>query len=431
MIMSSLLPARFATRTSAYLARTALASVLALAAAGIATPARSESPPIGTPVDATALAQRLAGPGVTVANASYTGAKSAVAAYVNGTAVGLASGVVLSTGPASETLGRRDVQRLGTVFGEPGDAALDARVAPQLTEDAAILTFDVTTAQDAIAIRYVFASDEYAGTVQEDFSDVLAIDVDGVSCANVNGVPVGVHAISATSNAALFIDNDAGARATPFPGLTVPLECVAAVTPNVPHRVRIAIADAGDGAFDSAVFVAEGGVRGVSGMTPTTSHVVKAVEFRHVDGEQYFVTSHAGEIASLDAGALAHDWVRTGAAFNASVAGTGGAAPMCRFFGPAFPPVGAHFFTPVAEECALVKTNPAWQFEGIAFGLAPADAQGECASGTRPVYRLYNDGMGGAPGHRYTTDRDVAGDMRLKGWIPEGAGDGVIGCAAS
>lgn len=37
-----------------------------------------------------------------------------------------------------------------------------------------------------------------------------------------------------------------------------------------------------------------------------------------------------------------------------------------------------------------------------------------------PLYRLYNNGIGGAPNHRYTTDIQIAYEMRNKGWTWEG-----------
>jgi len=54
-----------------------------------------------------------------------------------------------------------------------------------------------------------------------------------------------------------------------------------------------------------------------------------------------------------------------------------------------------------------------------------------CASGA-PVYRLYNNGHGGAPNHRYTTNTAVRAQMLAQGWIPEGYGAlGVMMCNAS
>ena len=55
---------------------------------------------------------------------------------------------------------------------------------------------------------------------------------------------------------------------------------------------------------------------------------------------------------------------------------------------------------------------------------------GSCAAGFTPVYRLYNNGQGGAPNHRYTTDIAVRAQMIAQGWVPEGLGpDGVEMCS--
>ena len=50
-------------------------------------------------------------------------------------------------------------------------------------------------------------------------------------------------------------------------------------------------------------------------------------------------------------------------------------------------------------------------------------------TGTVPLYRLYNNGQGGAPNHRYTIDPAIRTQMIGQGWIPEGNGpDGVFAC---
>jgi hypothetical protein len=49
--------------------------------------------------------------------------------------------------------------------------------------------------------------------------------------------------------------------------------------------------------------------------------------------------------------------------------------------------------------------------------------------GTQPLYRLYNNGQGGAPNHRYTTRIDVRQQMITQGWVSEGYGPlGAIAC---
>ncbi len=68
-------------------------------------------------------------------------------------------------------------------------------------------------------------------------------------------------------------------------------------------------------------------------------------------------------------------------------------------------------------------------FEGDAFLVGLPMADGTCGGASIPVYRLYNNGMGGAPNHRFTTDVQLQGLMRAQGWIAEGYGIGVSMCA--
>ena len=64
------------------------------------------------------------------------------------------------------------------------------------------------------------------------------------------------------------------------------------------------------------------------------------------------------------------------------------------------------------------------------FNVPMPDPAGNCPAGTRPVYRLYNNGQGAAPNHRFTTDLGTRAAMILvKGWIPEGYGVGVSMCS--
>ena len=153
-----------------------------------------------------------------------------------------------------------------------------------------------------------------------------------------------------------------------------------------------------------------------------------AIEYRHAEWDHYFVTASPDEIAKLDAGVFA-GWARTGESFNVRALDVAGAANVCRFFSVSFAPKSSHFYTPDAAECAKVKANPDWQFEAEVFAFALPSAAGACGTGTLPLYRLYNDGQGGAPNHRYTTSLATRSAMVARGWISEGTGDlGVVGC---
>lgn len=78
----------------------------------------------------------------------------------------------------------------------------------------------------------------------------------------------------------------------------------------------------------------------------------------------------------------------------------------------------------------MLGENRNWQFEGDVFGILAPDANGNCAANTVPVYRLYNNGQGGAPNHRYTVEPGIRADMISRGWVSEGYGAlGVIMCS--
>ena len=79
--------------------------------------------------------------------------------------------------------------------------------------------------------------------------------------------------------------------------------------------------------------------------------------------------------------------------------------------------------------CEGTLANPSWQFEGDVFYTALPNAAGTCPAGTLPVYRLYNQGQGGAPNHRFTTDQAVRAQMIAAGYLAEGAGIGVGMCS--
>ena len=157
-----------------------------------------------------------------------------------------------------------------------------------------------------------------------------------------------------------------------------------------------------------------------------SASVVRVVEYHHGGLDHYFITANADEIADLDNG-VAPGWVRTGLSFNAFAAPSGTTAPVCRFFSTAFAPKSSHFYSPFAAECAKVRSDPQWQLEtDDAFDIAVPSANGDCAAELIPVYRLYNAGQGGAPNHRYTSDRDVRARMLAQGWVPEGIGPNAV-----
>jgi hypothetical protein len=156
-----------------------------------------------------------------------------------------------------------------------------------------------------------------------------------------------------------------------------------------------------------------------------------AVEYFNATMGHYFLTAFPEEAAALDAGTIS-GWRRTGYSFPVEMSPGIGTQPVCRFFTTWFAPKSSHFYTPYAAECATLKTGAIWQYEAIAFYLGLPDAAGNCPAGVQPIYRFYNNGITGAPNHRYTSDAIVARVMRAQGWTQEGdAPTGIFACGAT
>ena len=115
---------------------------------------------------------------------------------------------------------------------------------------------------------------------------------------------------------------------------------------------------------------------------------------------------------------------------NQGSATVAGRLPVCRFFSASFGMLSSHFYT-YGDECNVLQTDPkftaVWVLEGTAVAyVMPTDANGNCPAGFAPLFRLYNNGMGGAPNHRLTIDMATRDLMVSLGWIPEGNGPLIV-----
>jgi uncharacterized repeat protein (TIGR01451 family) len=230
-------------------------------------------------VSAQTLAETLVGTGVSVSNASYTGASAASGTFSGGAGIlGFDSGVVMTSGAASNVIGPNTSDSAGTNNGEEsGDTDLNNLLGSNATSNAAVLNFDFTPTASPISFEYVFASDEYNEFVYRGFNDVFGFFVTRgstttkVNCAVVSSgqsmQPVSVDTINGgnpfgnanASNPSLFRNNDlqddGGSIDTEMDGLTTVLNCQADVAVGLTNHLKLAIADSGDSILDSAVFL--------------------------------------------------------------------------------------------------------------------------------------------------------------------------------
>jgi len=212
---------------------------------------------------------------INISNIHYTGAFRAIGSF-NGTAsnIGLSSGIILTNGRGNNAPGPNNIANRSTNNGLPGDAQLTV-LAGANTWDATILEFDFIPYSDTILFEYVYASEEYNEYVGL-FNDPVAFFISGAgygtptNIAKIPGTatPVSINTInngySATCpstgpcvNCQYYFDNCGGATVQ-YDGFTTPMTAFAVVQPCTPYHIKIAIADALDRIFDSAVFLKAG-----------------------------------------------------------------------------------------------------------------------------------------------------------------------------
>jgi gliding motility-associated-like protein len=243
--------------------------------------------------NANALLSAIIGQGVTVSNVTINCPNGAAGTFTggNGTNLGLSSGMMLTTGSATGTSGPNDndaeTTNHGTSFNDADLLALE----PLARFDPCILEFDIIPTCGTLSINYVFGSDEYMVFVNAGFNDAFGFFITGpnpgggnynaLNIARIAGpnIPVTIDNINLFTNSTYYVDNDDGTCIgfppfIPYPvtctnpyymqynGFTIPLTASVAVVPCSTYRMKLAIADAGDGDYDSGVFFAGSGVNG-------------------------------------------------------------------------------------------------------------------------------------------------------------------------
>jgi hypothetical protein len=243
-----------------------------------------------------------------------------------------------------------------------------------------------------------------------------------VPVTNIGGAPVQVSSVSSNNPTEFtIVQSTCG---TVNPGMDCAFSFTFAPSAVGVRNATVTVLSNGVGSPQAVAMSGTG-----TSTPPPPQQTINIIEYYHAEWDHYFMTGIPDEIQKLDAGVFA-GWARTGKSFKALPLSSANSEVVCRFFSTSFAPKSSHFYTPFPNECNIVKQNSDWQFEGNVFNIAVPDVNGVCPAGTIPVYRLYNNGQGAAPNHRYTTDLTVRQQMIDAGWIPEGYGPiGVIMCA--
>lgn len=229
------------------------------------------------------LSNLMGGECVAISNVSYQGPPQAFS-YFEDSAVtfGISRGIVVSTGIASSDLSYPAGFFASTNLNMPGDIDLTNSLQQSsgtsyVTYDAVKIEFDFASpVLDTVFVNYVFASEEYPEYVCTSFNDIFAFYVTDPTNSTTQNIatipgtsnPVSINNInnlSCTLAPQLYID---GTNSTIhcFDGYTMPLTASFIAQPGITYHLKIVIADAGDGIFDSGVFLQiQDGIQNVAG----------------------------------------------------------------------------------------------------------------------------------------------------------------------
>lgn len=221
----------------------------------------------------------LLGPGVTVSNISFNGSPTAIGAFsATGTNLGINQGIVMTTGTVLNTgagpQGPNNQAGAGMDNNMGGSALLTSLINGTQTYNAAILEFDFVPYSDTVRFKYVFGSDEYpefAPPNSSGFNDVFGFFISGpgiVGLQNIaklptNGSIVSINNVNAITNSSFYNFNGDG-NSPPYngnpyyiqyDGFTDVLEAVSRVQCGETYHLVLAVADVGDGEWDSGIFL--------------------------------------------------------------------------------------------------------------------------------------------------------------------------------
>ncbi|MCV6585681.1 MAG: choice-of-anchor L domain-containing protein [Marinibacterium sp.] len=223
--------------------------------------------PIDTDATAEDMASAMFGSGINIVSASYSGADSASGIYSNGDDIApdltpSDSGVILSTGKAASiTNSGSNANKFSfTSTNHRGEGDEDlTEMAGMQTYDAAVFEASFVPEGSTLTMQITFASEEYLEYVDSGFNDAVGVFVNGEKAElTVGDGDITIDNINDDTNSNLYVDNPASQDNynTEMDGFTVTLTLKAPVQPGEVNTIKIGIADAGDGWYDSNLLIA-------------------------------------------------------------------------------------------------------------------------------------------------------------------------------
>lgn len=247
----------------------------------------------------------LLGGELTATNITYNGNPIEDAASIHyGTFEIVNSAFPISEGAVLATNGIQHLLDLPILQTEnfQGDPDLLAITDGMAVNNCAIIEFDLVAPSDTFLIDYIFASEEYPAYTCSQFNDVFGLFVSGpglegpflndaVNIAVIPGtdIPIGVNTVNSGSgsqgnnefclevnpnfqaDSIYFMENNPALNnSISTPGHTHMFTAFAPMVTGETYHIKLAIANAIDNIFQSAVFMRKGSVSNTSGLNPLT-----------------------------------------------------------------------------------------------------------------------------------------------------------------
>lgn len=211
------------------------------------------------------------GEGVEVSNIQFNGDPRSVGYFSGGTpSIGIERGILLTSGYSVNAVDDGATQASDGNAGNSVEASL-AAIATGTLNDVAVYTITFIPNSDTLRFRYSFASEEYPEYSCTSFNDVFGFFIQGpgypvfTNIALVPGtsLPVSINNVHPANtnppcvpfNVQYYNDNVGSANQPVYDGFTDVFTAIAVVVPCQPYTIKLAIADVGDSAYDSGVFL--------------------------------------------------------------------------------------------------------------------------------------------------------------------------------
>lgn len=205
-----------------------------------------------------------------VSNVQLLANPSQVGRFENGAAIGVNSGLVLSTGIV-ENSSQPSIVFTSTGLGSAGDVDIAnfGSAAGQIPTnyDACNVEFDFTpSVSDTVRFTYLLASEEYPEYSNTSFTDrfLFLVSENGGTPVNIaflpgTNLPVEINSVNQIVNSQYYIDNLGGPNAGTFvfDGYTTPFEAKFFAQVGSSYHIKLVLADVSDAVFDSAIFLEE------------------------------------------------------------------------------------------------------------------------------------------------------------------------------